>query len=200
MELKDKNLKFFTLLVAIFLVLIGLLFILPNESDANDSSSKIQWYDYEEGMELARSENKSVIIYFHTDWCSWCERMDEDTFKNKDVVNEANEFISIKIDGDDRDDLVDKYKVSGYPTVVFLNSTGYNTNKVVGYQNPTQFLASMGGKDSSEDIFTCPITNSWVNIFILILLPISLIIILLILEKRKEKLSKRAEENKKKIS
>jgi thioredoxin-related protein len=188
MGLKGKNLKMFTLLIATFLILIGLLLILPQDSDAD--SSEIKWYNYEEGMVAARSENKSILLYFHTDWCSWCDKMDKDTFQDKDVISEARNFINIKIDGDDRRDLVDKYKVSGYPTVVFLNSSGSTTNKVVGYQNPSQFLTAMDGEKSIEDSFICPITSSWVNIFILILLPISLIIILMVLEKRKNQLSK----------
>ena len=143
---KDKNLKILTLLIATFLVLIGILLIIPGETKAGDT--KIDWYDYEEGMALANAENKNVMLYFHTDWCSWCRRMDADTFSNGDVIDKSQDFIPIRIDGDDRRDLVDKYKVDGYPTVIFLNSTGSTTNKVVGYQNSNQFLASMGGENS----------------------------------------------------
>ena len=190
---KDKNLKILTLLIATFLVLIGILLIIPGETKAGDT--KIDWYDYEEGMALANAENKNVMLYFHTDWCSWCRRMDADTFSNGDVIDKSQDFIPIRIDGDDRRDLVDKYKVDGYPTVIFLNSTGSTTNKVVGYQNSNQFLASMGGENSGEDGFVCSLTDSWANLFMLIMLPIALIVILMILDRRKNQLSARREKN-----
>jgi thioredoxin-related protein len=195
MESKDKNLKILTLIIAIFLVSIGILLIIPSETEAGDT--KIEWYNYEEGMALANTENKNVMLYFHTDWCSWCRRMDADTFSHGNVVDKAQDFIPIRVDGDDRRDLVDKYKVDGYPTVIFLNSTGSTTNKVVGYQNPTQFLASMGGENSVEDGFVCSLTDSWANLFMLIMLPIALIIILMILDRRKNQLSARKEKSEK---
>jgi thiol:disulfide interchange protein len=125
------------------IILLGLIlitFIIPNTSA---QSNEIEWQDYEEGMEKARTENKTVLIDFYTDWCSWCDRMDEDTYSDSAVIDKSKTFVCVKVDGDKREDLVNKYNIDGYPTTLFLNKTGYELHRMEGYLNEDEFYDHM---------------------------------------------------------
>lgn len=103
----------------------------------------IQWHGYEDGMDLSLSQNKSVLIDFSTSWCSWCKKMDQDTYNDTRVIEKALRFVCIRVDGDARGDLVARYSVDGYPTTVFLGPGGAQVHKVVGYKGPDDLLKDM---------------------------------------------------------
>jgi len=83
------------------------------------------------------------MIDFYTDWCGYCEDMDRDTYGDSRVIEKSKDFVSIKVDGDDRQDLINSYIITGYPTIVFLNSQGTEINRVPGYVPPGPFLDEM---------------------------------------------------------
>ena len=39
-----------------------------------------EWYSFNEGIALAKKENKHIVLDFYTDWCGWCKVMDQKTF------------------------------------------------------------------------------------------------------------------------
>ncbi len=83
------------------------------------------------------------MIDLYTDSCGYCKLMDEDTYSDQRVIEEADRFISIKVDGNQRQDLLSEYEITGFPTAVFLNKNGAEANRVVGYKGPGEFLAEM---------------------------------------------------------
>ncbi|MEE8359851.1 MAG: thioredoxin family protein [Candidatus Omnitrophota bacterium] len=106
--------------------------------------SKINWIDdYGRGIARAKSAGKPVMIDFYTDWCGWCKKLDSDTYKDKEVLLLSMRFICIKIDGDDRKDLVKKYKVRGYPTILFLGPDGKEIGRLPGFLPARPFAQQM---------------------------------------------------------
>jgi thiol:disulfide interchange protein DsbD len=119
--------------------------------------SEILWYDYEHGINTAQVENKPVMLYFHTSWCSWCEEMDDNTLSDVEVIQKSFDFVTINIDADDRGDLKSRYDVYKYPTVVFLDATGNETNRVTGYVPSHVFLQAMSPSEVRDiEGSSCP--------------------------------------------
>jgi len=107
------------------------------------ATETIEWHGYEEGMNLSSAQNRSALIDFSTSWCSWCKKMDADTYSDARVIEVARRFVCIRVDGDMRGDLVARYGVDGYPTTVFLDQNGTVSHSVVGYKGPDEFLKDM---------------------------------------------------------
>jgi thiol-disulfide isomerase/thioredoxin len=91
----------------------------------------------------AKSKKKPVMADFYTDWCGWCKKLDRDTYADPEVANLAKKFICVKVNGDKYPELVSKYGVSGYPTIIFLDPDGNKTNAIVGYVNAEGMLSRM---------------------------------------------------------
>lgn len=99
---------------------------------------------WEEVNDLAAKENKFIMVDAYTHWCGWCEVMDAELFTDSTVVPYLEKhFIPVKIDFEDSLGIIlsMKFRVRGYPTLLFFNSHGQLVNKIVGYmQDHAKFL------------------------------------------------------------
>jgi len=90
----------------------------------------IVWENYSrESLVKARVENSPVFIDFYADWCEPCHELDVITYSNPEVVRLARRFVMLKADltaGDDPavEALMEKYRIRGVPTLVFLRPDG----------------------------------------------------------------------------
>jgi len=91
---------------------------------------KIDWYPWcDEAFERARLEEKPVFLSSGAVWCHWCHVMAKESFEDDEVSELLNKnFISIKIDRDERPDIDQRYQRAvaamggggGWPLSVFL--------------------------------------------------------------------------------
>jgi thioredoxin-related protein len=101
----------------------------------------IDWKQYNEGMSLAKKENKKVFLHFRTDWCGYCKKMNQTTFQDSSVIELLNKyFVSIKVDGDRQKSIVKEYKVTGYPDSRLFDEKGKQVHKLPGYVDQLAFL------------------------------------------------------------
>jgi thioredoxin-related protein len=97
----------------------------------------------DEALKAAKSQGKPVMIDFYTDWCSWCKKLDSDTYSDPKVSAASANFICVKINAEKEPAIAGKYGVLGYPTIIFLDSNGNVLQKNPGYLPPAQFLDNM---------------------------------------------------------
>lgn len=97
---------------------------------------------FDAALKKAKSEDKVVMIDFYTTWCAPCKMLDNHTWKNGDVVKWLkNKTIALKIDAEKQRDLAKRYKIEGYPTMIFVDGDGKERGRLVGYLPPETFLA-----------------------------------------------------------
>ncbi len=112
------------------------------------SSNSIGWKKgYSAAMAESKSSGKLIMIDFYTDWCGWCKKLDADTYPAPAVVKASEQFIPIKLNAEKDAEgirLAKKFNVTGFPTVLFLDSNETAAYKIVGYQPAADFAKSMG--------------------------------------------------------
>lgn len=90
----------------------------------------VDWYPWgTEALSRARKENKPVLLSIGYSACHWCHVMERESFEDPDVAEVLNaNFISIKVDREERPDLDEIYMTAvqlmtgsgGWPLNVFL--------------------------------------------------------------------------------
>ncbi|WP_300667673.1 thioredoxin fold domain-containing protein [Desulfoluna sp.] len=101
----------------------------------------IQWQSYDAGLALAASSGKKIYVNFHADWCTYCTKMANTTFKSKKVIAFLNEyFVPVQVDTNKEKALARKFKVRGLPLSWFLDEGGNPINFRAGYMDPSEFL------------------------------------------------------------
>jgi len=120
-----------------------IIFILGcTQTSTQVQTGSIAWLkDLSFAQQAASRQAKPILIDFYTEWCSWCKRLDKDTYANSEVADFAQQFICVKIDADKHPQLAKKYNVRGFPTTVFLKPDGSVIKVVPGYMGPKDFLA-----------------------------------------------------------
>lgn len=109
--------------------------------NSNSSSDLIDWKPFDQGLILAKDQNKPVFLYFYADWCTFCTKLEKTTYKDKDVLAYLTQnFISIKVDTEKDRQLAADWRVTGLPTLWFLDSEGEKLNAIPGYIDEKNFL------------------------------------------------------------
>ena len=106
-------------------------------------------HDFEAAEAQARAEGKQLFVDFETVWCGPCKTMEEWVYSADSVVEASRSVISVKVDGDEHPDIVDRFEVVGYPTMMLISPSGEVTSRLVGYQGVeamTGFLSQATSK------------------------------------------------------
>lgn len=101
------------------------------------------FHEFEEAETLAREDGKSLFVDFETEWCGPCHVMDEWVYTADVVVDASSTYVSVKVDGDERPDLKERFLVEGYPTMLIVDVDGTVLRRAAGYQSVaemTEFL------------------------------------------------------------
>jgi len=121
-------------------------------------AKEVVWYGFDEGLAKATKEDKPVLIDFYTDWCHWCKVMDEKTFRNADIATKLkSDFIAIRINAEAQDqtvtyknqkfsniELTQAFRVTGFPSLGFLDSKGEVITVIPGFIPPETFINILG--------------------------------------------------------
>ena len=89
--------------------------------------------DYEAALKEAAQARKPVMVDFYTDWCGACKMMDAEAYTNASVIDESRNFVMVKVDAEKRTDLAQKFKVDGYPTILWMNADEKVLDSSPGY-------------------------------------------------------------------
>ena len=124
----------------------------------------IQWTDFEGAIDKNGKEKKLIFIDIYTGWCGWCKKMDQTTFKDKEIIEYMNEhFYPVKMDAESPDPIVFRekfYELKNYngkkynelaaqlldgkmsfPSFIILSKREVKITKISGYQSAKQLMA-----------------------------------------------------------
>lgn len=90
--------------------------------------------DFAAAMAKAAPGKQRVLIDFATTWCGPCKLMDQWVYTAEDVVTAAKDLVAVKLDGDVERELVKRFGITAYPTMLLLQADGTEVRRVVGYQ------------------------------------------------------------------
>ena len=66
--------------------------------------------------------------------------MEDSTFTAQNVINLSQDMIFVKAEGKKDTVISDRYKIAGYPTVILMNSSGEEIDRIFGYVGPDTFV------------------------------------------------------------
>jgi thioredoxin-related protein len=122
----------------------------PVPTKANPAA--INWLKYDQGLKQAEKEKKKVMVFFYTDWCGYCKKMNNYTYKDEEVKKIlAKNFVSVTVNGESKNtilvdkaniterELTSRFGVRGFPTIWFLEPSAEKIFPLVGYRDAKNF-------------------------------------------------------------
>lgn len=107
----------------------------------------VDWYPWgDEALQLAKDEEKLLVISIGYSTCHWCHVMEEESFSNNSVAQVMNEdFINIKVDREERPDVDHVYMTAAQ---MMNGSGGWPLNVIALPDGRPVFISSYMEKEA----------------------------------------------------
>lgn len=156
----------------ISILILIIAFFHGSSSFAQSPNTELSSYTFEEVDQLRKSDPRPILVFFHTDWCKYCQLMKSTTFNDSVVISILNEqFYFISFDAECKEDIQFagasfKYQPNGisqgvheickalatidgkltYPTMTILNEDLTIASQTVSALTVVEFLQWVGEK------------------------------------------------------
>ena len=142
--------------------MIALLLFVTCLSKSIAQDEGVKWMTFEEALEAQKTEKRKILVDVYTEWCEWCKKMDQSTFKSPFIAKFLNEkFYPVKFDGETERDIEFRGRIYSfvrngrqgyhelaveltrarlsYPTIVFLDEDQEVIQALRGFQSSLRF-------------------------------------------------------------
>lgn len=125
-----------------------------------ESKPTVAWQHGDVGLALAQAKalHRPALVYWGAKWCAPCSRLKATLFINPDFVKLSRSVVAIHLDGDDKGAQAwgDRFKISGYPTLILLDGTGKEVARPDTNENSATvvrtLVSSLGRVQSPSDL------------------------------------------------
>jgi thioredoxin-related protein len=134
---------------------------LPGITAAQDASvpaAGLDWYPFEEAVDLAKQTKKKVLVDVYAAWCPWCRRLQSEVYTDEDVRSYVREhFVLTRLDAENQEDSLQfkEHKLTpadlavglgaqGFPTTVFLDEESDYITRLPGFIDAGEFHTVLG--------------------------------------------------------
>lgn len=112
------------------------------------------WFSGADGYALAdrqRKQAKAVMaVYFYTDWCPYCRRLERNIFQSDEVDRYFRNVVKVRVnpeDGQEESRLARRYGITGYPSFFILPPDSESPRKITPYKKQGTGWVAMGPSD-----------------------------------------------------
>jgi HEAT repeat protein/cytochrome c biogenesis protein CcdA/thioredoxin-related protein len=101
----------------------------------------LQWQpDWDAAQRLAARDNRSLLAYFFSPLCGWCQRMDQEILASPDVRKRLVAFVLIKVNILEDEKTSARFRVRATPSLVFLSPEGRESFRLDGFVDKARLL------------------------------------------------------------
>lgn len=106
--------------------------------------------NYQEALDAAKKYDRPIFLYFGADWCGWCKKMKGETLSDAVVKDKlSKEYVTCIIDTDKDRATAKKYKVSGIPAYMVIDSSETVIVRDSGFKSKDDFISWLRPKNVS---------------------------------------------------
>lgn len=108
------------------------------------SAGPLVWLgNYEQGLALAKKEEKPVVLVLYADWCQWCHKMFDEVFPDQSFASLKNDFVWVRINSDRNPGYMERFGQEGFPLLVVLDKEGNEIERLSGFQDTGELRGAL---------------------------------------------------------
>lgn len=126
------------LFIGVFVLVVGML--------SAAAQPDINWRSLSEAQELAKENDKKVMLFAEAKWCGYCKKMYEEVFPKQTVQDSLHKYfypVKVDIESDQKmmfngnsltqRQLARQFRVHSTPTFIFLEQDGSTIGRQPGF-------------------------------------------------------------------
>lgn len=130
----------------------------PGVRDDGNIVSAVEWFDggFDQALAHAQAGGKLLFLDVGAYWCPPCHELDEKTFTDPRVAKWlAQHTIALHIDAEKGEgpELVERYQVQAYPTLLLLEPTGVEKGRLIDFIAPDELLPKLEELAKGGNVF-----------------------------------------------
>jgi thiol-disulfide isomerase/thioredoxin len=102
---------------------------------------------YQRALAEQKTESKPILLYFYTDWCGYCKRLDREVFSSTAFKTRYPSLIKVKVNPEmtrEGQNLARDFGVGAFPTVYVISGHSQQWQSVVGFDGvPVHYFATL---------------------------------------------------------
>ncbi len=109
------------------------------------AEKQVEWStDIEGSLRRAASSGKPALLHFTASWCSYCRRMEQNTYSDSRVIARINsQFVPVKVDADRNRSLLKELGVQGLPAILVVSPELRPLKRIKGFQTSDALLGQL---------------------------------------------------------
>jgi thiol:disulfide interchange protein len=137
--------------LVILTVLLIIARIVSTKYPVTSDTELVRWTPISFASAAAQRSHRPILYEFSAEWCGPCHLLEREVFMDTALAAKINDrYIAVKVVDRQREEgrnepavqqLIDRYGVNGFPTVVIASSDGKPREKVFGYEGRDRFAA-----------------------------------------------------------
>jgi tetratricopeptide (TPR) repeat protein len=129
----------------------------PGVQEDGSIVTAVTWFPgpLDAALAAAAAEDKLVFVDVGAYWCPPCHRLDEETFVAAEVGEALGaKYIAVHIDAEKGagPEIVERYHVQAYPTLLVLEATGIEKGRIVDFVAPADLLVALTAIESGGNV------------------------------------------------
>jgi len=139
----------------IAVVILILARIVSWNAPVKNDADLVHWMDIDQAVAASARSHRPILYEFSAEWCGPCHLLEREVFMDAGLAAKINgHYIAVKVIDRQREDgrnagnvqqLMDRYSVNAFPTVVIAAQDGSVRGRTVGYPGRDQFAAFLDG-------------------------------------------------------
>jgi len=97
--------------------------------------------DINTAFEMAKKEQKTVMVLVEGKHCRWCVKMKHRTLADENIQKKLKSYITVKVMRENEDAVKDLPIINGVPSIFFMTPKKEVLESVIGYFNVEDFLS-----------------------------------------------------------
>ena len=117
-----------------FIIILSIVLVIPMQAAAGSrNEAKINWSSYADAQRNG-SNGRKYFIYFYSDHCGYCKRLESKTFTDATIADYINDnYTPVRVNIDKEQKLAARFGIRGVPNLHFLSPNGENIAQWPGY-------------------------------------------------------------------
>lgn len=146
-------------LVALLIVarIVSTRYAVKSDADLGQKSAPdlIHWTPIESATSAAMRSHRPILYEFSAEWCGPCHVLEREVFMDATLAAKINQrYVAVKVVDRQREEghnapevqqLMDRYGINAFPTVVLAAADGRVRDRAVGYRGRANFAAFIDG-------------------------------------------------------